>query len=166
MKCNSFVRLSKKLQLKECSHPCCVWAKISYYHNSTCSPTCRTKCQSTSSNQPRESYVSKVLGSSNRVQRTCSSDSCPVCQVCMNMQCLSPRQYHSHTSYIIHNQQHEHHQLYCSATVQQLVERCGKIAEAEAAVSVNGKKWLVMHMHVQLKLDEPRGPPKPWLTVT
>jgi hypothetical protein len=31
---------------------------------------------------------------------------------------------------------------------------CGKIAEAEAAVSVNEKKWLVMHMHVQLKLDE------------
>jgi hypothetical protein len=31
---------------------------------------------------------------------------------------------------------------------------CSKIAEAEAAVSVNDKKWLVMHMHVQLKLDE------------
>jgi hypothetical protein len=31
--------------------------------------------------------------------------------------------------------------------------RCSKIAEAEAAVSVNEKKWLVMHMHVQLKLD-------------
>jgi hypothetical protein len=30
---------------------------------------------------------------------------------------------------------------------------CSKIAEAEAAVSVNEKKWLVMHMHVQLKLD-------------
>jgi hypothetical protein len=28
------------------------------------------------------------------------------------------------------------------------------MAEAEAAVSVNEKKWLVMHMHVQLKLDE------------
>jgi hypothetical protein len=39
-------------------------------------------------------------------------------------------------------------------------------AEAEAAVSVNEKKWLVMHMHVQLKLDELRGPPNPWLTVT
>ena len=38
---------------------------------------------------------------------------------------------------------------------------CNKIAEAEAAVSVNKKKWLVMHMHVQLQLDEPRGPPKP-----
>jgi hypothetical protein len=35
-----------------------------------------------------------------------------------------------------------------------------KIAEAEAAVSVNDKKWLVMHMHVQLKLDELRGPAK------
>jgi hypothetical protein len=34
-----------------------------------------------------------------------------------------------------------------------------KIAEAEAAVSVNEKKWLVMHMHVQLKLDELWGPP-------
>ena len=34
---------------------------------------------------------------------------------------------------------------------------CSKIAEAEAAVSVNKKKWLVMHMHVQLKLDELRG---------
>jgi hypothetical protein len=31
---------------------------------------------------------------------------------------------------------------------------CSKIAEAEAAVSVNEKKCLVMHMHVQLKLDE------------
>jgi hypothetical protein len=31
---------------------------------------------------------------------------------------------------------------------------CSKIAEAEAAVSVNEKKWLVMHMHVQLQLDE------------
>ena len=36
---------------------------------------------------------------------------------------------------------------------------CNKIAEAEAAVSVNEKKWLVMHMHVQLKLDELRAPP-------
>jgi hypothetical protein len=26
---------------------------------------------------------------------------------------------------------------------------CSKIAEAEAAMSVNEKKWLVMHMHVQ-----------------
>jgi hypothetical protein len=26
---------------------------------------------------------------------------------------------------------------------------CNKIAEVEAAVSVNEKKWLVMHMHVQ-----------------
>jgi hypothetical protein len=42
---------------------------------------------------------------------------------------------------------------------------CNKIAEAEAAVSVNEKKCLVMHMHVQLKLDELRGPPNPWLTV-
>jgi hypothetical protein len=31
---------------------------------------------------------------------------------------------------------------------------CNKIAEAEAAVSVDEKKWLVMHMHVQLQLDE------------
>ena len=29
---------------------------------------------------------------------------------------------------------------------------CSKIAEAEAAVSVNEKKLLVMHMHVQLTL--------------
>jgi hypothetical protein len=43
---------------------------------------------------------------------------------------------------------------------------CKKIAEAEAAVSVHEKKLLVMHMHVQLKLDELRGPPNPWLTVT
>jgi hypothetical protein len=42
-------------------------------------------------------------------------------------------------------------------------EHCSKIAEAEAVVSVNEKKWLVMHMHVQLKLDELRGPPNPWL---
>jgi hypothetical protein len=34
---------------------------------------------------------------------------------------------------------------------------CSKIAEAEAAVSVNEKKLLVMHMHVQLQLDEHRG---------
>jgi hypothetical protein len=40
------------------------------------------------------------------------------------------------------------------------------MAEAEAAVSVNEKKWSVMHMHVQLKLDELRDPPNPWLTVT
>jgi hypothetical protein len=40
---------------------------------------------------------------------------------------------------------------------------CNMIAEAEAAVSVNEKKWLVMH--VQLQLDELRGPPNPWLTV-
>ena len=26
-------------------------------------------------------------------------------------------------------------------------------------MSVNEKKWVVMHMHVQLKLDELRGPP-------
>jgi hypothetical protein len=31
---------------------------------------------------------------------------------------------------------------------------CSKIAEGEATVSVNEKKWLVKHMHVQLKLDE------------
>jgi hypothetical protein len=43
---------------------------------------------------------------------------------------------------------------------------CSKIAEAEAAVSVNEKKWLVMPMHVQLKLDELPGPPNSWLTVT
>jgi hypothetical protein len=35
---------------------------------------------------------------------------------------------------------------------------CSKIAEAEAAMSVHEKKWLVMHMHVQPKLDELRGP--------
>jgi hypothetical protein len=35
---------------------------------------------------------------------------------------------------------------------------CSKIAEAEAAVSFNEKKWFVMHMHVQLQLDELRGP--------
>jgi hypothetical protein len=33
-------------------------------------------------------------------------------------------------------------------------------------VSVNEKKWLVMHMHVQLRLDELRAPPNPWLTVS
>jgi hypothetical protein len=43
---------------------------------------------------------------------------------------------------------------------------CSKIAEAEAAVFVNEKKWLVMRMHVQLKLDELRDAPNPWLTVT
>jgi hypothetical protein len=37
------------------------------------------------------------------------------------------------------------------------------LAEAEAAVSVNEEKWLVMHVHVQLRLDELRGPPNPWL---
>ena len=46
------------------------------------------------------------------------------------------------------------------------VTSCSKIAEAEAAVPVNDKKWLVMH--VQLRLDElrPPPPPNPWLTVT
>jgi predicted nucleic acid-binding Zn ribbon protein len=46
---------------------------------------------------------------------------------------------------------------------------CSKIAEAEAVVAVNEKKWLVMlvmHVHVQMRLDELRGPPHPWLTVT
>jgi hypothetical protein len=42
---------------------------------------------------------------------------------------------------------------------------CNKIAEAEAAVSVNEKKLLEMLMHVQLQLDELQGPPNPWLTV-
>ena len=37
---------------------------------------------------------------------------------------------------------------------------CRKIAEAEAAL-VCQRKEVVMHMHVQLKLDELRGPPKP-----
>ncbi len=36
---------------------------------------------------------------------------------------------------------------------------CSKIAEAEAVVSVNEKNWLVMHMHVQMRLDELQGPP-------
>jgi hypothetical protein len=35
---------------------------------------------------------------------------------------------------------------------------CSKIAEAEAVVSVNENKWLVMHVHVQMRLDELRGP--------
>jgi hypothetical protein len=48
----------------------------------------------------------------------------------------------------------------CTSTLLLIVYvPCSKIAEAEAAVSVNEKKWLVMHMHVQLKLDELRGPP-------
>jgi hypothetical protein len=34
-----------------------------------------------------------------------------------------------------------------------LAPSCNKIAEAEAAVSVKERKLLVMHMHVQLKLD-------------
>jgi hypothetical protein len=37
---------------------------------------------------------------------------------------------------------------------------CSKIAEAEAVVSVNEKKWLVMHMHVQMRLAS-FGAPKP-----
>jgi hypothetical protein len=49
----------------------------------------------------------------------------------------------------------------CTALLYDQPWRCGKIAEAEAAVSVNKKKWLVMHMYVQLKLDELRGPPNP-----
>ena len=28
-------------------------------------------------------------------------------------------------------------------------------------MSVNEKKWLVMHVHVQMRLDELRGPPNP-----
>jgi hypothetical protein len=42
---------------------------------------------------------------------------------------------------------------------------CSKIAEAAVVVSVNKKKWLVMHVHVQLRLVELWGPPNPWLTV-
>jgi hypothetical protein len=54
---------------------------------------------------------------------------------------------------------------HAATRTQQLpVVHCNKIAEAEAAVSVNEEKWLVMH--VQLRLDELRGPPNPWLTVT
>ena len=34
------------------------------------------------------------------------------------------------------------------------VSCCSKNAEAEAGVSVNEKKWLVMHVHVQMRLDE------------
>jgi hypothetical protein len=30
---------------------------------------------------------------------------------------------------------------------------CSKIAKAEAAVSVNEKQWLVMHVHVQMRLE-------------
>ena len=46
-------------------------------------------------------------------------------------------------------------QKYCTAAVLNMWELCcNKIAEAEAAVSVNEKKWLVMHVHVQLKLDD------------
>jgi hypothetical protein len=52
-----------------------------------------------------------------------------------------------------------------NSQLKKLHSACSKIAEAEAAVSVNEKKWLVMHMHVQLQLDELRGPPNPWLTV-
>jgi hypothetical protein len=44
----------------------------------------------------------------------------------------------------------------CSRPYRLHVVHCSKIAEAEAAVSVNEKKWLVMH--VQLQLDELRGP--------
>jgi hypothetical protein len=32
-----------------------------------------------------------------------------------------------------------------------LLGHCSKIAEAEAAVSVNKNKWLVMHVHVQMR---------------
>ena len=46
----------------------------------------------------------------------------------------------------------------CVQINQLLALCCSKIAEAEAAVSVNEKKWLVMHMHVQLQLDKLRGP--------
>jgi hypothetical protein len=35
---------------------------------------------------------------------------------------------------------HAHPAIMCTS--------CSKIAEAEAVVSVNEKKWLVMHMHV------------------
>mgnify|MGYP001807082037 CR=1 FL=1 len=43
---------------------------------------------------------------------------------------------------------------------------CSKIAEAEAGVSVNEKKWLVMHVHVQMRLDELSSPlclPGSWI---
>ena len=54
--------------------------------------------------------------------------------------------YSLHTS--IHQQS-----LDSSLAIVFLTVHCSKIAEAEAAVSVNEKKWLVMHMHVQLQLD-------------
>ena len=43
----------------------------------------------------------------------------------------------------------------CAWVCVEMHENCSKIAEAEAAVSVNEKEWLVMH--VQLQLDELRG---------
>jgi hypothetical protein len=54
----------------------------------------------------------------------------------------------------------------CTSLPSAQLSYCNKIAEAEAVVSVNEKKCLVMQMHVQLMLDELRGPPNPWLTVT
>ncbi len=53
-----------------------------------------------------------------------------------------------------------------SCEVIKITSLVNKIAEAEAVVSVNDKDWLVMQMHVQMRLDELRGPPNPWLTVT
>jgi hypothetical protein len=50
----------------------------------------------------------------------------------------------------------------CVAAKQLCGRCCNKITDAEAAVSVNEKKWLVMHMHVQLQLDELRGPQTLW----
>jgi hypothetical protein len=56
----------------------------------------------------------------------------------------------------LHPDTYDHAKVQINVTVTRLnqVLCCSKIAEAEAAVSV--QKWLVMHMHVQLKL--PPGP--------
>jgi hypothetical protein len=48
-------------------------------------------------------------------------------------------------------QQQQHQRTKASQWALQLC--CSKIAEAEAGVSVNEKKWLVMHVHVQMRLD-------------
>jgi hypothetical protein len=75
------------------------------------------------------------------------------------------RSCHVHTIVTLHHRDVTCKPLLPLRTCQQTSACCSKIAEAEAAVFVNEKKWLVMHMHVQLKLDELRGSPNPWLTV-
>jgi hypothetical protein len=65
--------------------------------------------------------------------------------------CAEPVQCHWGWGYVVAAVYSSNSGIKCARSL-----RCHNIAEAEAAVSVNEEKWLVMHVHVQLRLDELR----------